>query len=263
MIVEQIWTNNAWRNFNYLIACPKTGDALAIDPLDYQQALDIARKNDWRITQVLNTHEHHDHIEGNKPMIAATGSKLLAHIGAHDAISDIDTTLAGGEIIKVGASVELEVVDTPGHTMSHICLLSKNRTPVLFSGDTLFNAGAGNCHGGGHPEALYKTFSEIFSTLSDDTKIYPGHDYIVNNLQFTLNREPSNKVAASLLDKVVSQDTKNPLVTTIGLEKQINCFLRLDSPEIIANLKDSVADFPVQPTSKDVFLALRALRNSW
>ena len=49
MIVEQIWTNNAWRNFNYLIACPKTGDALAIDPLDYQQALDIARKNDWRM----------------------------------------------------------------------------------------------------------------------------------------------------------------------------------------------------------------------
>jgi hydroxyacylglutathione hydrolase len=133
----------------------------------------------------------------------------------------------------------------------------------LFSGDTLFNAGAGNCHHGGHPEALYSTFVEIFSKLSDDTKIYPGHDYIVNNLQFTLSREPSNSVAASLLDQVISQDTNNPLVTTIGLEKQINCFLRLDNSEIIANLQHTVTDFPNQPTSKDVFLALRALRNNW
>ena len=62
---------------------------------------------------------------------------------------------------------------------------------------------------------------------------------------------------------MISQDTNNPLVTTIGLEKQINCFLRLDNPEIIANLQHSVVDFPNQPTSKDVFLALRALRNNW
>lgn len=263
MIIEQIWTNNAWRNFNYLIACPETGDALAIDPLNYQQSLNLAKKHGWKITKVLNTHEHHDHIEGNKPMIEATGADLLAHTGARGAIPNIDTPLCGGEVITVGNSVELEVIDTPGHTMSHVCLLSKTPTPVLFSGDTLFNAGAGNCHAGGHPEALYSTFTEIFSKLSDDTKIYPGHDYIVNNLQFTLNREPSNKVAASLLDRVTSQDTNNPLVTTIGLEKQINCFLRLENPEIIANLKHSAPNFPSQPTSKDVFLALRALRNNW
>jgi hydroxyacylglutathione hydrolase len=263
MLIEQIWTNNAWRNFNYLIACPESGDALAIDPLNYQQCLDIAQKHGWKITKILNTHEHHDHIEGNKPLIEATGASLLAHAGARDAISGVDLPLAGGEVITVGSTVQLKVIDTPGHTMSHLCLLSKTQTPVLFSGDTLFNAGAGNCHGGGHPEALYTTFSEIFSKLADNTQIYPGHDYIVNNLEFTLSREPSNKVAATLLDQVVAQDTNNPLVTTIAMEKQINCFMRLDSQEIISNLQSTINDFPAQPEAKDVFLALRALRNHW
>ena len=263
MLIEQIWTDNAWRNFNYLVACPETGEALAIDPLNHLQCLDVAQKRGWKITKILNTHEHHDHIEGNQPLVQATGANLLAHSGARNTISGIDTPLYGGEAITVGNRVELQVLDTPGHTMSHLCLLSKTDVPVLFSGDTLFNAGAGNCHGGGHPEALYTTFTQIFSKLTDDTQVYPGHDYIVNNLQFTLDREPNNTVAANLLNLVIKQDTNNPLVTTIATEKQINCFMRLDNPEIISNLKSTVVDFPAEPSAKDVFLALRELRNHW
>lgn len=263
MLIEQIWTDNAWRNFNYLVACPETGEALAIDPLNHLQCFDVAHKRGWTITKILNTHEHHDHIEGNQPLVLATGAILLAHAGARNTISGIDTPLYGGEVITVGNRVELQVLDTPGHTMSHLCLLSKTDVPVLFSGDTLFNAGAGNCHGGGHPEALYTTFTEIFSKLTDDTRVYPGHDYIVNNLQFTLDREPSNTDAANLLNLVIKQDTNNPLVTTIATEKQINCFMRLDNTEIISNLKSTVVDFPAEPSTKDVFLALRELRNHW
>ena len=77
MIVEQIWTGNANRNFNYLIACPETGEALAIDPLDHQKCLASAKQHGWTITQILNTHEHGDHTGGNQAMIAATGAKLL------------------------------------------------------------------------------------------------------------------------------------------------------------------------------------------
>ena len=165
--------------------------------------------------------------------------------------------------MEVGETVRLRVLDTPGHTMRHICLLSNTQPPVLFSGDTLFNAGAGNCHSGGHPEALFTTFSMVLSKLPDDTQVYPGHDYIVNNLQFTLDREPSNKAASSLLEQVIKQDTNNPAVTTIGLEKQINCFLRLNNPEIINNLKNTMPELPDKPSEKDVFIALRTLRNNW
>ena len=63
MIIKQIWTGNSYRNFNYLIACPETGEAMAIDPLDHEKCLDAAKARGWQITQVLNTHEHFDHID--------------------------------------------------------------------------------------------------------------------------------------------------------------------------------------------------------
>ena len=90
MIVEQVWTGNAYRNFNYLVACPETGDALAIDPLDYGKCLAAAKRQGWTITQILNTHEHRDHIGGNDPMIQATGAKLLAHHQAGTRIRRVD-----------------------------------------------------------------------------------------------------------------------------------------------------------------------------
>ena len=263
MIVEQIWTGNAYRNFNYLIACGETGEALAIDPLDHAKCLAAATARGWRITQVLNTHEHHDHTGGNSAIVAATGAKILAHANAKDSIPGLDRGLRAGDVIKVGSSVELEALDTPGHTLCHICLLSHTDTPALFSGDTLFNAGAGNCHHGGHPAQLYDTFAKQLATLPDTTLVYPGHDYIANNLGFTLNREPDNARAAALQKSVADQDLNAPLVSTLGLEKEINTFFRLRSPSVIAALRESFPDLPAEVDAQTVFLKLRELRNSW
>ena len=113
MIVEQIWTGNAYRNFNYLIACPETGEALAVDPLDHEKCLGRAKAKGWDITQILNTHEHGDHTGGNKVMVAATGARLLAHANARDKIPGIDRGLGAGDVITVGKTVELESLDTP------------------------------------------------------------------------------------------------------------------------------------------------------
>ena len=263
MIVKQIWTGNAYRNFNYLIACPETGEALAIDPLDHQKCLAVAKENDWTITQILNTHEHGDHTGGNRVMINETGAKLLAHENAKQAIEGMDVGLNAGDVVKVGQSVELLALDTPGHTMSHVCLLSKTDEPALFCGDTLFNAGAGNCHNGGHPAELYDTFISQLAKLDDATRIYPGHDYITNNLEFTLSREPDNEQAKALLEQIADQDPDNAMVTSIALEKEINTFFRLQSPSVIAKLREEFPDLPSELDPKTVFLKLREIRNSW
>ncbi len=239
MIVEQIWTGNAYRNFNYLIVCPDTGEAMAVDPLDHEKCLGVAKAKGWQITQVINTHEHYDHIGGNDAVIAATGAKLLAHANAKDAIPNMDRGLSAGDIIKVGSSVEIECLDTPGHTMSHICMLTRTDQAALFCGDTLFNAGAGNCHHGGHPNELYDTFATQLAKLGDDTLIYPGHDYMTNNLEFTLDREPDNAKAKSLLDDFGDQDPNAALVSNLALEKEINTFFRLHSPTVIARLREA------------------------
>jgi hydroxyacylglutathione hydrolase len=263
VIVEQIWTANNYRNFNYLIVDPDTGEALAVDPLDHQKCLAAAKAHGWTITQILNTHEHGDHTGGNRAMIEATGAKLLAHKNAAARIPGMDRGLGAGDIIKVGKTDELETLDTPGHTMSHVCVLSHTQTPALFCGDTLFNAGAGNCHNGGHPNELYQTFAAQLSKLPDTTQVYPGHDYIANNLGFTLNREPDNKKAQEMLAQVRDQDPGHALVTTLGLEKEINTFFRLHSPTVIAKLREAFPDLPDEPDAKTVFVKLRELRNSW
>ncbi|MGI9235581.1 MAG: hydroxyacylglutathione hydrolase [Woeseiaceae bacterium] len=263
MIVEQIWTGNAYRNFNYLVACGETGEALAIDPLDFNKCLATARERDWTITQVLNTHEHGDHTGGNKGLIAATGATLIAHKNAKGRIVNVDVGVGAGDIIKVGKSVELECLDTPGHTMCHICLLSRTDQPALFSGDTLFNAGAGNCHNGGHPVELFDTFESQLDRLGDDTLIYPGHDYLLNNLAFTLDREPDNETARTLLRDYENQDPDDALVTTMASEREINTFFRLQSPAIVQKLAEEFPELGGQPDARAVFLKLRELRNSW
>jgi len=263
MIVEQVWTGNAYRNFNYLIACPETGEALAIDPLDYEKCLAVASKNDWTIKQILNTHEHGDHTGGNTAVIAATKAQLPAHDNAKGAIPGIDRGLAAGDVIKVGKTVELEALDTPGHTMSHVCLLSHADHPALFCGDTLFNAGAGNCHNGGHPSEMYDTFEQQLEKLDPRTRIYPGHDYLINNLEFTLDREPDNSVAGDMITKYKDQDPRDALVTTLAQEREFNTFFRLNSTSIIARLKETSPDIGDDPDERTVFLKLRELRNKW
>lgn len=263
MIVEQVWTGNAYRNFNYLIVCPETGDALAIDPLDFRKCLAVAAERGWTITQVFNTHEHPDHTGGNKGIVNATGAKIIAHANAQNQIANVDRGVGAGDIIKVGKTVDLECLDTPGHTMSHICLLSRTDQPGLFSGDTLFNAGAGNCHNGGHPEDLFETFENQLEDLGDETRIYPGHDYLLNNLAFTLDREPDNARAAELVASHRDQDPNNALITTMADEREINTFFRLQEPSLIAKLAQDFPEVGDNPDAKAVFLKLRELRNSW
>jgi hydroxyacylglutathione hydrolase len=263
MLTERIWSGNSLRNFHYLIACPETGEALAVDPLEWRLCLEAAKRRDWHITQIVNTHEHHDHTGGNAALQAATHAKVAAHAGAAARIGGVDRGLAKGDVIRIGRSVELECLDTPGHTMTHVCLLAHGEEPALFCGDTLFNAGAGNCYNGGSPERLYDTFVTQLARLPETTRVYPGHEYLARNLEFTLDREPGNSDAEQLLAAARGHDPARARVTTLAEEKRINTFLRLQSPAVIARLREAFPDLPEQPDARTVFVRLRELRNRW
>ena len=263
MLIERIWAANSSRNFHYLIACPESGEALAIDPLEWQRCLDAAQARGWQITQILNTHEHLDHTGGNAGLVGQTGARVLAHAGAAAQIGGVDRGLQKGDVIRVGRTVELECLDTPGHTMSHVCLFAHTEEPALFCGDTLFNAGAGNCHSGGSPERLYETFVQQLARLPDSTRVYPGHEYMARNLEFTLDREPDNAQAAIRVTAARQKEPAAMPVTTLGDEKLFNTFLRLQNPSVIARLQAQFPQIGAHPDAKTVFLKLRELRNKW
>ncbi len=253
-------TGNPLANLDYLVACPETGEALAVDPWEAEPLLALAVERGWTIRTILNTHEHWDHVHGNAALKEHTGAEVVCHPGARGRIPHADRGLEPDTVLRVGRTVELTVLDTPGHTAAHVCLLAHGDRPALFSGDTVFNAGAGNCRSGGDPETLFETFRDVLGSLPDEVLLLPGHAYLGNNLRFTLDREPSNPVAAAMLADLVGAGAVPPL--TLGQERQVNTFFRLGSEEVLAGLQEA---FPGRPlaTDRERFVALRELRNHW
>lgn len=250
---------NDYDHVSYLVACGETGEAAAIDPYDVELTLETARGRGLRITQIVSTHEHWDHAGRNEAVRAETGASVLVPKAAIGVVEKFDRMLAGGDVIELGTSHRLEVIETPGHTMTHISLRGEqDDEPFLLCGDTLFGAGVGNCGYGGHAPTLFATVEMLRTRLAPETRLYPGHDYLGRNLEFTLRHEPGNAAAAALLAPAKAATR----FTTWGEEQAINLFLRLDSDEIRMGLRaggliDGDAD------RQAAFLALRALRDKW
>jgi hydroxyacylglutathione hydrolase len=99
--------------------------------------------------------------------------------------------------------------------------------------------------------------------LPDTTRVFPGHEYMARNLAFTLDREPGNADAAKAFATAKAQKPEDARVTTLGEEKRINAFLRLQNPEVIARLRERFPEIGEKPDARTVFVKLRELRNGW
>jgi len=257
MKIHTIFTYNQLRNFTYLIEL-NDSSCLVLDPWDENQVNKALSKLDLHLSAIINTHEHHDHVRGNHALRKQHNCEIWAHKNGEGKIPCLTRTLVTHEEIKIDDLI-LKVMDTPGHTYAHLCFLviKSGIKKAVFTGDTLFNAGVGNCNSG-DPETLYETISQQFHTLPDDVQVYPGHDYLENNLGFTLSLEPENQSASSWLSKVKQVDPGiNPLWTTIGDERKFNTFFRLENKTIQSSLDK------LGRTDKEVFIALRKKRDSW
>ena len=258
MKIHQVYTESELRNFTYLIEL-EDNSALVIDPWDADEVNTLLQQKQLRLQAIINTHEHWDHIQGNKALVAEHGCEVWAHSNGQGKVPGLSRLLTAGELIDLDAGAQLRVLDTPGHTYAHLCflVLEQGTAVAVFTGDTLFNAGVGHCRGG-DVDSLYQTISEQFHSLDNNVRVYPGHDYLENNLRFTLSVEPDNQQAQAWLPRVVAADpTVTPLVTCIGDEREFNSFFRLDNAQIRAGLNS------VDATDKEVFVKLRSLRDNW
>lgn len=165
-------------NFIYLIQDQASGRAAVVDPAwDVAAVLELAKRKGVRITDILLTHSHHDHINGIEEVLAAQDAQL--HLlkaeaqfwGSH---LDLPTLHHGGDVIALG-DTEIEVLHTPGHTPGSACYRMGDD---LITGDTLFVFGCGRCDlRGGDPETMYQTLKQMGERLPGETIILPGHNY--------------------------------------------------------------------------------------
>jgi glyoxylase-like metal-dependent hydrolase (beta-lactamase superfamily II) len=180
-------------NFVYLVGDRATGEAVVVDPAyGVDELVEIAGSDGMRITGVLATHHHPDHvggdlmgwgIEGVAQLLGRADVAAKVHVQAPEAfgvkrvtgISDSDLVEhSSGDVVQVGA-VGITLIHTPGHTPGSQCFLVDGR---LVSGDTLFLDGCGRTDlPGGDPEQLYESLTTKLAAIPDDTVLYPGHLY--------------------------------------------------------------------------------------
>jgi hydroxyacylglutathione hydrolase len=238
-------------NFIYLYRYDKN-NALAVDPCDSSAVLNSLNEQNLNLTTILITHHHWDHTGGVSDLKKKTGCEVA---GADKRrIPAIDRVVDDKQVLTIG-NIEINVIATPGHTNTSVCYYipasNENEHKVLWTGDTLFAGGCGRIM-----ECNARTMFDSLLTLAslpNDTLVYCGHDYTLENYEFALTIEPDNKAVKQRLQEIkeIIRTGGFTVPSTILQEKNTNIFLRSDTNEIKAALKMSNAG------AVDVFAELR------
>lgn len=201
-------------NLGYLVY--STSEGIAIDAGGVEDTLTFADQNNIDIKYVTNTHSHYDHIPGNKALLEKTDAQFIdcRQIKSDQAIS-LDKEI-------------LEVFYTPGHTDDSVTLKAAD---FLVTGDTLFNGTVGNCFSG-DLKAFFQSLKRLIS-MPGNTRIYGGHDYVVESMEIAKNIEKDNPYIEEYIQKY------NPglIVSTLDDELKVNPYIRFNSQSMINNLQ--------------------------
>lgn len=251
--IEQIPVLND--NYVYLAREPEAGLCAVIDPAVAAPVMERADALGWKITHILNTHHHGDHVGGNMEIKQATGCTIVGPKADRDRIPGIDIELGDGDRWMFGDQ-EAQVFDVPGHTRGHIGYWFAG-SKTLFIGDTLFALGCGRLFEG-TPAQMWHSLSKL-EVLPDDTRIYCAHEYTQSNARFALTVETSNKALAERARMIDSMRAKGqPTVPSMmGEERLTNPFLRAAEADLQRDIgmagADPVAVFAEVRQRKDNF----------
>jgi hydroxyacylglutathione hydrolase len=244
---------------NYIWWLSHDGEAAVVDPGDAGPVLARLSAEQCKLTAILVTHHHPDHVGGVAALVEATGARVYGP--AHEHIPCRDVALHEGARFDLLAT-QFAVLDVPGHTAGHIAYYcGQLAPPALFCGDTLFAAGCGRLFEG-TPEQMLASLDKL-AALPPATRVYCAHEYTLANLRFAAAAEPGNPaVAQRTAHAAALRHAGQPTVpSTVAEERLTNPFLRSGEHALRASAAqrdaraatDRVASFAALRAWKDGF----------
>jgi hydroxyacylglutathione hydrolase len=219
-------------NFIYLAHEPSTNTVVVVDPALASPVLDEAKRLGWKITHILNTHHHPDHVGGNLEIKEVAGCTIIGPADDPDRIPGMDVQVKDGDTCALGAA-SAQVFFVPGHTRGHIAYWFKD-SDALFCGDTLFSIGCGRLFEG-TPAQMWVSLQRL-RELPPETHIYCAHEYTEANIRFAVTVEPNNAALRQREADVKALRARGEysIPSILGEECAANPFLRADSPALAA-----------------------------
>ena len=228
-------------NYSYLIIDDSNNSACVVDPSEAKPIINYLKNKNIKLKYILNTHHHFDHIGGNKDLKEKFGSIIIGFKGDANRIPEMDILLEDEQIWKAENFVA-KIMHIPGHTTGHISF-HFFQEKLVFTGDTLFSLGCGRIFEGTYEE-MFESLNKI-KCLPQETKVYCGHEYTLNNLKFCIkyNSENQNlKKKAEIIKKRIKSGLPT-IPSTIKDEIECNIFLRANDLKSFSKLRDLKDNF--------------------
>lgn len=251
-------------NYIWLFHSEDSNHAWVLDPGDANLVIAWLEKNHKELAGILITHHHWDHTDGIEEILSrySNNGNIPVFGPGKSPLPHTNNPLSEGDQVDIGW-LKFIVMEVPGHTKNHIVYLAEpeGKPPLLFSGDTLFSAGCGRLKDG-TAEQLYSSLQRLMQ-LPENTQVYCGHEYTLANLAFALSVEPDNIQALEHRHRCQQkvQQGEMTLPSSIGLEKQINPFVRTDNRAIQQSCEKHLGISPKTPV--DCFAALRKWKDNF
>jgi hydroxyacylglutathione hydrolase len=246
---------------NYIWVIADGRHAVVVDPGDAAPVRACLAQRGWRLSAILLTHHHQDHVGGLADLL--NGQDVPVYGPAGEAIAHVTQRLKSGDRVSIAApALEFSVLDVPGHTSGHIAYFQAadpHGTPHVFCGDTLFACGCGRLFEGTPAQMLNSL--DALAALPGRTEVHCAHEYTLSNIRFALACEPHNAALLAWRDRASELRARHlpTLPTTIAHERAVNPFLRAGEASVQASLREQLHE--TVPDRLSAFTLMREWKN--